>query len=152
MKISVRTGPLSLEEAEKLSAIHIAAFEPSGARGWSPQEIIDLLKRPGALLLAAESAFILADIICGEAEVTTIAVNPTKQNQGIGRVLFDAFLSECRLRDVNKCILEVASNNSNAIKLYDSFNFQKIAIRESYFRLNNEFFSAFLMEKSLVNN
>ena len=152
MKISVCTGPLTQADAEILSAIHRAAFQPSGARGWSADEISDLLDKPTALLVTTDSAFILAEIVCGEAEVTTIAVDPSRQNEGLGQKLLEAFFVECRCRYVTRCVLEVAINNINAIRLYNSFNFTRIAIRERYFRINTSFVSAIVMEKLFENN
>lgn len=150
MEIIARPGPKALEDAETCAALHTAAFAASGARGWSAQEIKALLDRPTALLLTAPHGFLLAEIIADETEIVTFAVDPERQGEGIGHSILSALCNTCRCRNIARCILEVAENNSNAIKLYHAFNFSEISVRKSYFRLNTGMVGALVMEKHFV--
>jgi ribosomal-protein-alanine N-acetyltransferase len=147
MDITVRPGPQALDQAKPCAALHTAAFAASGARGWSENEMQDLLARPSTTLLTLPGGFLLTEIIDDEAEIITFAVDPARQGQGLGTALLDSFCNICRCRSVTRCILEVAENNTNAIRVYEIYNFKKISLRKNYFRLNIGRVGAIVMEK-----
>lgn len=149
MSIRCLSGAPALLFSGACAEIHAAAFSPTGARAWSRDEIEALLHRDTTLLLFADHAFLLLEIIGSEAEVLTIAVDPRHQRQGLGRECLSTLIKLCVDREVIRCILEVATDNCAAIALYDAFDFRQIATRPRYFKRNNGSVDALLMEKSL---
>ncbi len=151
MKIDILSPPKAGQFAAECATIHASAFAPTGARSWTVKEFEDLLERKTILLLREEHSFLLVEIIQGEAEILTLAVHPDKQNQGFAGYLLQNFFEECATYAVRQCILEVAEDNSAAIKLYQRFNFETITIRKNYFKRKTKFVSAFVMKKCFFN-
>jgi ribosomal-protein-alanine N-acetyltransferase len=85
--------------------------------------------------IAEENKRIVGYIICwyyvNDLHIGNIAVIPEKQRQGIGTFLlnqvFDYFT------DYKKAYLEVRESNKKAINLYESFGFETILRRKSYY-------------------
>lgn len=70
-------------------------------------------------------------IIFGEFHIANIAIHPNYQRKGFGSYL----LSEVLKKSVGlkHAILEVRQSNLNAIRLYERFGFEKIAVRRHYY-------------------
>ncbi len=113
---------------EKLAEIHAAAFQQD--RSWSAQEFNELLCSPFVTVISERGGFALTRLIAGEAELLTIAVDPTHQNQGIGRRLLNRWLAF----DMDRAFLEVAADNAAARHLYTSTGFQITATRRGYYQ------------------
>jgi len=135
MQVDYYSGRDAQSFAEECAAIHTAAFSAFGTRGWSTDEIKSLFERGTTFLLKNPHGFLIADLLINEVEILTIAVAPAHQGQKIGYAL---------LRK-----LEVAEDNFSAIGLYKGFNYQKFAIRESYFKRKNSSVAALLMSKNI---
>jgi [ribosomal protein S18]-alanine N-acetyltransferase len=68
-----------------------------------------------------------------EADVQTIAVSPTAQGGGLGRLLLDALIRQARRRGATSLLLEVRADNAAALGLYRARGFERIAIRRGYY-------------------
>ncbi len=68
-----------------------------------------------------------------EYEIHTSGVEPAYQGQGIGRQLLNR-LFECA--DGGTIVLEVRTDNSAAIALYESEGFTRVGIRKRYYRVS----------------
>lgn len=66
-----------------------------------------------------------------EAEVQTIGVHPAAQGRGIGRLLLRDLLREAASRTV---FLEVRTDNTAAIALYESEGFERVGLRRRYYQ------------------
>lgn len=75
-------------------------------------------------------------------DIVNIVVNPEYRNKGIGSNLIDYMLSDAN-NLVKTITLEVAVSNTDAISLYEKFDFEIINTRKSYY--NDE--DAYLMGK-----
>jgi ribosomal-protein-alanine N-acetyltransferase len=113
---------------EALSALHGKAFAPE--RGWSPTEFADLLAAHYVTLLAHPHGFALTRTVTGEAELLTLAVDPTHRRQGIATQLVARWLSAC---DADAAFLEVAADNHAAQALYAAHGFAQAGIRRAYY-------------------
>ena len=147
MNVGYYTGADALTFADECSAIHRSAFSVSGMRGWTSEEIGALLQRESTFLLKTSYGFLLADLLVDEVEILTIAVSPDYQGQKLGRALMTKLDDFGTYRKVIKASLEVALDNFSAISMYKAFNFQKIAIRERYFKKENGSVDALMMSK-----
>lgn len=66
-------------------------------------------------------------------------------HQGIGSSLLAGAIGYAIENDIEIIELEVVTTNENAIKLYEKFGFETIGIYENYFKIDNEYYDAKLM-------
>jgi len=91
--------------------------------------------------------FILFSPISPEAHVLSLAVKNESQSKGIGTLLVQSMLDQCKAMNYKKIYLEVRVSNIQAINFYEKFGFNKDAIRENYYTDNSE--DALLMSLSI---
>lgn len=103
---------------------------------WSENLISDELTHPDAIVTIAfnENLEILGYSVFRKiddyAELFRIAVDPTYQNQGIGRILFNSGANSVERRRI---LLEVDETNTPAIALYKSLGFTETGRRPNYY-------------------
>ena len=67
-----------------------------------------------------------------ECEIRTIAVDPTYQGRGVGKLFMDAFANIADAQDA-PIFLEVRTDNEPAMALYHSYGFVTIGVRRGYY-------------------
>ena len=77
--------------------------------------------------------FILLQQAGDTADIIEFCVRPSAQKHGIGHQLLEKMLEEARSRDIGRIMLEVASTNKNAIRLYSSSGFEQVGQRPGYY-------------------
>ena len=119
---------------EALAALHARCFEPPLA--WSAASFADVLRSPGVTLLEAPecAGFALIRIVADEAELLTLAIDPTLRRQGMARRLMARFADLARANDVRVLHLEVAEDNDAARALYAACDFAETGRRPFYYR------------------
>lgn len=130
---------LAALDLARAAALHGEAFAAVGERGWTRQEIAELLATPGVtgLLLQAgdqDVGFALYRIVADEAELLTIAVRPTLRCRGAGRRLLAAVVAHAQEAGATSLFLEVAVDNHAAHHLYETAGFQVVGVRAAYYR------------------
>ena len=85
--------------------------------------------------------------VCGEAEITNIAVKPQYRGNGIAQNLLNCIFKFCSLNNINAIYLEVREHNKPALNLYTKSGFLKIGTRKNYYTDTSE--SAINMKKSI---
>ena len=75
-------------------------------------------------------AYCIMSIIAGEAELINIATDVDFRNCGYAKKLLEYSIEHV---NANKIFLEVSTDNTNAIKLYNSVGFKQIYIRKNYY-------------------
>lgn len=77
--------------------------------------------------------------------IINFLINPRFQNKGYGALLLENTLQKItQLKEIKKVVLNVQVSNSQAIKLYEKFNFKKNPKKiENYYQSGE---SAYLME------
>ncbi|HTJ71988.1 MAG TPA: ribosomal protein S18-alanine N-acetyltransferase [Actinospica sp.] len=73
----------------------------------------------------------------GEAEVLTIAVDPSRAGRGLGAILLTELMREAARRDCDDVVLEVRVDNDRAQRLYRRFGFEALGIRKGYYQPMN---------------
>lgn len=128
-----RLGALDLDLAAHL---HRLSFEPMGERGWTRQDMAELLAAPGVVGLLAEhdAGFALCRVAADEAELLTIAVDPAARRHGIGAALLAAVVAQARGAGAATLLLEVGVDNPAARALYDRAGFIEVGRRPGYYR------------------
>jgi ribosomal-protein-alanine N-acetyltransferase len=88
-----------------------------------------VLRLPGVPVAAFCSCWVIAD----ELHVNTIAVDPARRRQGLGRALMDAVLTEVAGEGVQCATLEVRRSNLAAQRLYERLGFAIAGRRRNYY-------------------
>jgi ribosomal-protein-alanine N-acetyltransferase len=117
------------------AVLHAVAFADGAERPWSLAELHALVEGSGAFLLAAGdplAGFALARVAADEAELLTLAVDPLRRRQGVGRALLAAAMAEAARRGAAAMLLEVASGSSAAQALYATAGFTVVGRRRAY--------------------
>ena len=122
-----------ISDAIALANAHASAF----VAPWPPEAFVELLASPGVFALAAvETApvgLILMRAIAGEAEVLTLAVEPSHRRQGVARALLRAGLTQATAAGAEAAFLEVAADNPGALALYQEAGFEAAGRRGGYY-------------------
>lgn len=116
----------------EMAALHATCF--TVPRPWSVAEFALLLDDPLVLAVSAPLGFLLGRIVVDEAEVLTLAIDPSARRQGIGRALVRRFQSQARIRGATGVFLEVAADNQPARALYGAMGYQHAGTRRGYYR------------------
>lgn len=109
---------------------------------------VDMLEDPQGMILDSGGMIFLAregDEIVGTAgivedhheagsyELVKMAVSPAQRGKGISKLLLDRCLQEARLLGARKMILFSSSKLQTALKLYEQYGFQHVAVTDSPF-------------------
>jgi ribosomal-protein-alanine N-acetyltransferase len=133
---TIFTRPAAVFDAEAMAAIHRACF----ARNWSADEIAQFVSAPGCLSLLASlsleqavQGFLIARGAGDEAEILTLAVNPSHRRQGLARALLTAAIDALRKAGAKRLFLEVDEANESARGLYQSLGAIAVGRRPRYY-------------------
>jgi ribosomal-protein-alanine N-acetyltransferase len=77
-------------------------------------------------------------LMTDEAHITTIAVDPDFQGNGIGELLVVALIDRARQIGARWLTLEVRVSNDVAQRLYEKYTFKEMGIRRRYYSDNGE--------------
>lgn len=101
---------------------------------------ISLGRRPESASAAEDAVIGFAGMwfSLDEAHITTIGVDPTHRNQGLGELLFLCMIDEAVARGANWLTLEVRVSNTPAQSLYRKYGFTVHGTRKRYYSDNNE--------------
>lgn len=130
-------APLGVAHAPACAAIHAASF----AHAWSPTDFESLIADRGVVadgLFLGDPrrprGFVLSRAVIDEAEILTIALDPSLRGRGHSRTLLDRHLETLRREGVGRLHLEVDEANAPARRLYARFGFAQVGRREGYYR------------------
>lgn len=116
---------------------------------WLQQHFLDELHSSHAFPLSAFApsgrllGYICPMQILDEGHILDVAVDPESRGGGVGRLLVEKVLDECRARGASFVSLEVRESNSAAIGLYIKLGFAEVGKRKHYYE-NGE--DALMME------
>ena len=130
-----------------MARLHAACFTLPPP--WSEAEFAATLAGRFAFALTRPHGFLLGQVVAGEAELLTLAVDPLARRQGLGRALVQDFLTEARARGAETAFLEVAEGNPGALALYAGFGFKPTGRRRGYYRAAGRVEDAVLMGLTL---
>ena len=115
-----------------MSKLYARAFP--NERGWSAQEITDILADPGVVSVFSAAGFAMLRVASDEAEVLSLAVDPDVRRQGNGRDLLQRGMIGARALGAERMFLEVSERNIAALSLYRGFGLRQIGVRKKYYR------------------
>lgn len=135
---------------EALARTHARAFTGQ-SRGWSAQEIADLMQSPLVFAVGDARAFALGRAIADEAELLTLATDPDHRRKGLARARLAAFEAAAKARGARIAFLEVAADNAGARALYDAAGYVQTARRRGYYaRPDRGPVDALILQKSIL--
>ena len=137
-------------DAIALAKAHASAFDAP----WPPEAFVELLASPGVFALSAvDSApvgLILMRAIAGEAEVLTLAVEPTHRRLGVAQALLQGGLVQATAMGAETAFLEVAADNAGALALYLRCGFEQVGHRGGYYhRAGGQSVDALVLRRTL---
>jgi ribosomal-protein-alanine N-acetyltransferase len=88
-------------------------------------------------------------VLLDEGHILNVAVRSDQRGQGLGKLLVERVIAECRERGVAFVSLEVRPSNASAIALYRTIGFVETGKRKNYYE-NGE--DAILMEYIFKNS
>lgn len=103
----------------------------------STQEIKDLLKNYKSFGITHNNkliGFAIFSCVLDEAELIDITLSEEYQSKGIGTKFLQQCFNNLKQTNINFIILEVATNNHQAIKSYKKFNHEQIGLRKNYYK------------------
>ena len=132
---NVTLRPMRWPDIEAVHAIETAVFDVDP---WSAEQFWGELAQPTRHYVVAESegsiiGYAGAYLLPPDADVQTIAVSPNAQGKGAGRLLLEQLISIVSDRGCSQLLLEVRSDNSSAIGMYERFGFESISKRRDYY-------------------
>ena len=123
-------------DAPTMSEIHAACF----VRSWDVTAIAQLIGAPGSLSLIGSAlpqqppqGFLIVRSAAGEAEVLTLAVDPSARRLGLARALLAAAIAVLRQAGAKLLFLEVDEGNEAASNLYRSLGAVVVGRRKRYY-------------------
>lgn len=130
-------------DLDAVMQIMAAAFDKQFGEAWTRSQCAGILPMQGVKLLLARDdetsqpcGFSLFRTVAGDAELLLLAVSPSAQGHGIGRLLLTHFINEAKKSGADRIHLEVREGN-RAIELYQSAGFSPAGRRRNYYCGNN---------------
>jgi ribosomal-protein-alanine acetyltransferase len=134
----IRVREARLADLDTIMQLERATF-PTDA--WSRDVMAAELASPHTVYLVAESgdevvayAGVSAALRAEQADLQTIAVDPTHRRLGVATVLVQHLVALARGRGAREMLLEVRADNPGAESLYERHGFTRIAVRPRYYQ------------------
>jgi [ribosomal protein S18]-alanine N-acetyltransferase len=148
----VKLATATTAEVSGMAAVHASSFDEA----WDSGEIGAVLDGPGGFGLVVRDpqtgsmvGFILARAVADEAEVLTLAVDPTHRRSGVGQALVEAVALNAAAFGARRLFLEVASDNEAALALYRVAGFKPVGQRPAYYRRGAGAVDALVLQRDL---
>ncbi len=139
--------PMQPEDLAACAAIEQHAPDP-----WSKSQIAEELSFDGARLFVVRQGDTIAglaafQLAADEASLNTVTIGPSFRRQGAARALLCGALEALKAEGAGMCFLEVRSQNTPALALYDTLGFSRAGLRKRFF--TNPSDDAIVMNKLL---
>lgn len=132
---TLHVEPARASDADTIARLHAEGFY----RGWTREEFAAYIAGEGTPIYVACDAkrqiagFAMLRYLGDEVELITIAVDRKWRKKGVGLLLMRALLEAVRMSPAKRMLLEVAADNTAALKLYGKLGFSKIGERKGYY-------------------
>lgn len=142
---SVRNAAVVLRPATASDAVRIHEVERSCFPSpWSLESFLVLIQRRDVEVWVIEEApgeapgevigYVVWWTVAGEGEVANLAVHPDFRARGLGARLLDLAVGKMETEGAQAVFLEVRASNASARSLYESRQFELVAVRPAYYR------------------
>lgn len=132
---AVTLRPMRWPDVVSVHAIETEVFDVDP---WSAEQFWGELAQPTREYVVAEDDGVIvgyagAYLLPPDSDVQTIAVSPSAQGRGVGRLLLEELIAIAVRHDCAQLLLEVRSDNESAIAMYERFGFEQISKRRDYY-------------------
>ncbi len=122
---------LNTTDAERMAEIHAQSFH----KGWDDADMWAHIQKDLCFGFGRPlQGFIIISAAVDQAEILTIATDPTERRRGIARSLLEIAETELVDNGVDTLFLEVAEDNKAAISFYQGVAFEPIGRRPAYYK------------------
>ncbi len=131
---------VNIRPAEIFDAKDIAETErlTLGAEAWTETGIAETLKRNGHYFVAEIDGKIVGHggftVVLDEGDITNIAVRPEFRRKGLASEILEAMITFASGQNLSFLTLEVRSQNTPAISLYEKYGFTVRGERKNFYR------------------
>ena len=138
-------------DAPRLAQLHGTSFH----RGWGEGEFERMLAERNTLVhrlrLGRKTiGFAVSRMAADEAEILSVAIDPSYRGRGLSRELLLTHLGHLAGRGIRTIFLEVEENNQPARRLYEWAGFSVVGRRERYYQEpGGQQLNALLMRRDL---
>lgn len=140
MKLWLAPAGLHIEPAQTSDADAVARLHAAGFyRGWSREEFAAYIMDERTPVYVACDAkrkvagFAMLRHLGDDVELITIAVDARWRKKGVGLALMRALFDDLLMSPAKRLLLEVASDNTAALRLYGKLGFTRIGERQGYY-------------------
>jgi ribosomal-protein-alanine N-acetyltransferase len=132
---TLHVEPARPSDAETVARLHAEGFY----RGWTREEFAAYIAGEGTpVFVACDSkrriaGFAMLRQLGEEVELITIAVDRRWRKKGVGLMLMRALFEALLRSPAKRMLLEVATDNPAALKLYGKVGFVKVGERKGYY-------------------
>jgi len=78
--------------------------------------------------------YAIMSVAAGEAHLLNLCVAADSRRAGYGRLLLEAAIAHARRSGADRIHLEVRPSNTAALALYQAYGFERIGLRQRYYR------------------
>ncbi len=128
--------PMILDDLDEVMDIERLSF----LSPWTPDLFVNEFSNPRSVKRIVQDrdsdrllAYMVYWVVLDEAHLMNIAVRPSLKGRGIGSLLMEKMVEECRERRCKHVSLEVRENNFPAIDLYLRSGFRPVGRRANYY-------------------
>lgn len=139
MTRDVQIVPGTVDQLDAVMAAMDSAFGDKFGEAWTRSQLSGILPMAGVFLVLAKTqpddavvGFSLFRTVADESELLLIAVLPSEQRRGVGRLLLEDFVSRGREEGLHRVHLEVRDGNP-AIRMYRAAGFSPVGRRRNYY-------------------
>lgn len=105
---------------------------------WSEKSFEEELSNPLAVFLVAEDesgvlGYVGCHFVCGEGDITNVAVHPDSRRKGVAKALLNALEVEAKNFETEVINLEVRKSNLPAINLYKLLGYEECGERPNFY-------------------
>ncbi len=129
IRFAVLNDAKSISETEHLTL---------GAEAWTESGITETLSRNGHYLIAELDGKTIGHggftAVLDEGDITNIAVRPEFRRKGVASKILEAMILAAKVEGLAFLTLEVRSNNTPAILLYEKYGFTVRGQRKGFYR------------------
>ena len=120
---------------------------------WTSTGIYETFCQDQAFVTVAENdgeivGYCIIYYVMDEAEIARIAVDEKVRRQGVGRGLLDFVCECCKVKHVQRLLLDVRESNESARRFYEQYGFAVDGIRKNFYDQPKE--NAVLMSKIIL--
>jgi len=141
-------NPARIEIMRESDLDEIVRIEASsGWTSWSRQSFMEEIKRSNSRCFTLKTrngagdppvGFICFRMVEDESELLNLAIHPDYRQKGFGKELMRFYIDFCHQRKIETFYLETGVKNQAAIRLYRSFAFHPVGIRQKFYPENED--------------